>query len=93
MKNKEDLFAFYDFPAQCWQHIRTTNPIESTFATARHRTRQTKGFRFQKSDFEYGFSDDERSSKEKWKKLRGYKQIPEVLAGIVFLKMEKERSM
>ena len=42
-KDKERLFTFYDFPAMHWQHIRTTNPIESTFATVRHRTRQTKG--------------------------------------------------
>ena len=42
-KDKEQLFNFYDFPAEHWAHIRTTNPIESTFATVRHRTRQTKG--------------------------------------------------
>ena len=42
-KDKDVLFSFYDFPAAHWQHIRTTNPIESTFATVRHRTRQTKG--------------------------------------------------
>ena len=41
-KNKEQLFTFYDFPADHWAHIRTTNPIESTFATVRHRTRQTR---------------------------------------------------
>ncbi len=43
VKDKEALFAFYDFPAEHWQHLRTTNPIESTFATVRHRTRQTRG--------------------------------------------------
>lgn len=42
-KNKDELFAFYDFPAIHWRHIRTTNVIESTFSTVRHRTRQTKG--------------------------------------------------
>jgi len=42
-KNRAVLFAFYDFPAEHWLHIRTTNPIESTFAAVRHRTRQTKG--------------------------------------------------
>ncbi|MBS4168315.1 hypothetical protein PARA125_000949 [Parachlamydia sp. AcF125] len=42
-KDKDQLFSFYDFPGIHWQHIRTTNPIESTFATIRHRTRQTKG--------------------------------------------------
>ena len=42
-KDFEVLFTFYDFPAKHWIHLRTTNPIESTFATVRHRTRQTKG--------------------------------------------------
>jgi len=42
-KDKDVLFSFYDFPAEHWLHLRTTNPIESTFATVRHRTRQTKG--------------------------------------------------
>ena len=42
-KDRDVLFTFYDFPAVHWQHIRTSNPIESTFATVRHRTRQTKG--------------------------------------------------
>ena len=41
--DKEALFIFYDFPAQHWQHLRTTNPIESTFATVRLRTHRTKG--------------------------------------------------
>lgn len=40
---KDQLFTFYDYPAENWQHIRTINPIESTFATIRHRSRQTKG--------------------------------------------------
>ncbi len=42
-KDEDQLLTFYDYPAQHWQHIRTTNPIESTFATIRHRSRQTKG--------------------------------------------------
>jgi len=42
-KDKEVLFTYYDFPAEHWVHIRTTNPIESTFGTVRHRTRKTKG--------------------------------------------------
>jgi transposase-like protein len=42
-KDKEWLFTFYDFPAQHWSHLRTTNPIESTFATVRLRTQRTKG--------------------------------------------------
>jgi putative transposase len=42
MKDKEELLAFYDFPAEHWQHLRTSNPIESTFATVRLRTSKTK---------------------------------------------------
>ena len=42
-KDRADLLAFHDFPAEHWKHIRTTNPIESTFATVRHRTTKTKG--------------------------------------------------
>ena len=42
-EDKKQLFSFYDFPAEHWKHIRTTNPIESTFPTVRHRTGQTKG--------------------------------------------------
>ena len=43
IKDRADLLTFYDFPAEHWKHIRTTNPIESTFATVRHRTTKTKG--------------------------------------------------
>ena len=43
LKDREELLAFYDFPAEHWVHLRTTNPIESTFATIRHRTARTKG--------------------------------------------------
>ena len=43
IKDRERLLTFYDFPAEHWKHIRTTNPIESTFATVRHRTVKTKG--------------------------------------------------
>ncbi len=43
LKDRDELLAFYDFPAQHWQSIRTSNPIESTFATIRHRTKRSKG--------------------------------------------------
>ena len=42
-KDREALLAFYDFPAEHWKHLRTTNPIESSFATVRHRTVRSKG--------------------------------------------------
>ena len=44
VKDRQELLAFYDFPASHWQHIRTTNPVESTFATVRLRTAKTRGF-------------------------------------------------
>jgi transposase-like protein len=43
MKDREALLAFYDFPAEHWKHLRTTNPIESSFATVRHRTVRSRG--------------------------------------------------
>jgi putative transposase len=43
IKDRDVLLAFYDFPAEHWKHLRTTNPIESTFATVRHRTTRSKG--------------------------------------------------
>ena len=43
IKDRAELLAFHDFPAEHWKHIRTTNPIESVFATVRNRTRKTKG--------------------------------------------------
>lgn len=41
-EDRDELLAFYDFPAEHWQHLRTTNPIESTFAMLRHRTKRTR---------------------------------------------------
>jgi hypothetical protein len=62
-KDKEVLFTFYDFPAQHWQHLRTTNPIESTFATVRLRTHRTKGFWFTNCHTDDGFQTWPRSTK------------------------------
>lgn len=82
-KDKEQLFTFYDFPAMHWQHIRTTNPIESTFATVRHRSRLTKGCGSRRATLSMVFKlalGAERS----WKRLRGYKLIEKVIAGVQF---------
>jgi len=54
VKNKDELLAFYDFPAIHGQHLRTTNPIESTFATVRHRTKRSKGAFSPHYDFDNG---------------------------------------
>ena len=61
-KDREALLAFYDFPAEHWKHIRTTNPIESTFATVRHRTGKTKGCLSRKNWPRHGFQTDDVSA-------------------------------
>ena len=82
-KDREQLFTFYDFPAMHWQHIRTTNPIESTFATIRHRTRQTKGcgsvLATQTMVFKLAMS-----AEKGWRRLRGHKLIEKVISGVQF---------
>lgn len=82
-KDRKQLFTFYDFPAMHWQHIRTTNPIESTFATIRHRTRQTKGcgsvLATQTMVFKLAMS-----AEKGWRRLRGYKLIEKVISGVQF---------
>jgi len=77
-KDSEDLFTFYDFPATHWIHIRTTNPIESTFATIRLRTKRTKGCGSRKATLSMVFKLAQEAQKN-WRRLRGYKMIPLVL--------------
>lgn len=83
-KDKEALFNFYDFPAMHWQHIRTTNPIESTFSTIRLRTKKTRGCGSRTATLTMVFKLALEASKG-WKKLRGYKLIPLVLEGKKFV--------
>jgi putative transposase len=82
-KDKEVLFTFYDFPAAHWIHIRTTNPIESTFATVRHRTRQTKGCRSQKATLAMVYKLGLEAEKH-WRRLNGYQLMVKVLRGVRF---------
>ena len=82
-KDKEQLFTFYDFPGMHWQHIRTTNPIESTFATIRHRTRQTKGCGSRKATLAMVYKLAKEAEKQ-WRKLRGYELISKLISGIKF---------
>ena len=56
VKDRDALLTFYDFPAKHWKHIRTSNPIESTFATVRHRTKRTKGCLSRKTGLAMAFS-------------------------------------
>lgn len=77
-KDQEDLFTFYDFSAVYWIHLRTTNPIESTFATVRLREKRTKGCGSHKATLSMVFKLAQEAQKS-WRRLRGYKLIPLVL--------------
>lgn len=77
-KDRDVLLAFYDFPAQHWAHLRTTNPIESTFATIRLRHRRTKGSGSRRTSLAMMFKLAESASK-KWRRLRGHELITHVI--------------
>jgi putative transposase len=83
IKDRDVLLAFYDFPAEHWKHIRTTNPIESTFATVRHRTGKTKGCLSRKTGLAMAFKLM-MSAQNKWRKLDGANRMPEIIEGIAF---------
>ena len=87
-KDQEDLFSFYDFPAVHWRHIRTTNPIESTFATVRLRTKRTKGCGSRTATLTMVFKLIQEAQKT-WQRLHGYKVIPMVLEDVQFKDGEK----
>ncbi len=82
-KDKEALMAFYDFPAIHWGHIRTTNPIESTFATIRHRTKQTKGCGSRTCTLAMVYKLSI-SAEKHWRKLKGHELIEKVIRGVKF---------
>jgi len=81
--NREKLMTFYDYPAEHWHHIRTTNPIESTFAAVRLRTHKTKGCGSGGSTLTMVFKLLE-SAQKRWLKLRNHEKIADVWAGIKF---------
>jgi putative transposase len=83
-KDRDELLRFYDFPAEHWVHIRTTNPIESTFATVRLRHSKTKGSGTRKACLTMVYKLMESASK-KWRALNGSELLPEVIAGVVFV--------
>jgi len=82
-KDRDVLLAFYDFPAEHWKHLRTTNPIESTFATVRHRTIRSKNCLSNKTALAMVFKLVEAAQKS-WRRLRGYNQLPKVVQGVKF---------
>lgn len=83
-KDREDLLAFYDFPAEHWKHIRTSNPIESTFATVRQRTYRTKNCCSRQTILTMVFRLC-LSAQKKWRRLDGSKRLAEVIEGIRFV--------
>lgn len=82
-KDRNELLAFYDFPAMHWQSIRTTNPIESAFATIRHRTKRSKGC-LTKDGMLHMIFKLSQCAQQNWRKLRGFDQLAEVIKGINF---------
>src|SRR5712672_256811 len=82
-KDRDALLAFFDFPAEHWDHLRTTNPIESVFATVRHRTVRTKGSLSSTTARLMVFKLVIAASKT-WRRLKGTNQLPKVIAGVRF---------
>ncbi len=83
-KDREALLAFYDFPAEHWKHLRTTNPIESTFATVRHRTVRSKGCLSNRTAIAMIFKLAQ-AAEQSWRRLDGHNQLPKVVIGIKFI--------
>jgi putative transposase len=82
-KDRQSLLAFYDFPAEHWQHIRTTNAIESTFATVRHRTTRTRNCVSRSTFLGLAFKLVEEAEKS-WRRIRGADKIALLLKGTAF---------
>ena len=82
-KDRASLLTFYDFPAEHWEHLRTTNPIESVFATVRHRTVRTKGSLSSATAKLMVFKLIIAASKT-WRCLNGTNQLPKVIGGVKF---------
>ena len=83
VKDEEALLAFFDLPAEHWNHLRTANPVESVFATVRHRTVRTKGALSQKTASLRVFKLVMAASKT-WRRLKGENRLPMVVAGVTF---------
>ena len=83
VKDREQLLVFYDFPAEHWRHLRTTNPIESVFATVRLRHRRTKGSGSRSACFAMVFKLIQSAAK-RWRRLTGHALITDVIQGVRF---------
>jgi putative transposase len=82
-RDRDALLAFYDFPAEHWKHLRTSNVIESAFATIRHRTVRSKGCLSNKTALAMIFKLAE-AAENSWRRLDGHKQLPKVILGVKF---------
>lgn len=90
-KDRDSLLSFYDFPAKHWIHIRTSNPIESTFATVRLRTKRTKGCGSRIACLTMVFKLA-CSAEKRWNKLRGSEDLPAVISGVKFVNGIKDEA-
>ena len=82
-KDRDPLLTFYDFPAEHWKHLRTSNPVESTFATARHRTIRSKGCLSNRTALAMVFKLVE-AAQRSWRRLDGHNQLPKLILGVKF---------
>ena len=82
-KDRDALLVFYDFPAEHWKHLRTTNVIESSFATIRHRTVRSKGCLSNKTALAMIFKLGE-AAEQSWRRLNGHNQLPKIILGVKF---------
>ena len=90
-KDRDQLLTFYDFPAEHWIHLRTTNPIESTFATVRLRHRKTKGNGSRRACLAMVFRLCQ-SAERRWRRLNRHELIQDVIAGVTFTDGEKKQA-
>ena len=88
-KDRQALLAFYQLPAEHWQHIRTTNPIESTVATVRLRTAKTRSCLSRATALTMAFQLG-RCAEKTWRRLRGYQRLVQIIEGIIFVDGESD---
>lgn len=88
-KDREELFAFYDFPAEHWIHLRTTNPIESVFSAVKHRQKKTRGNGSRVACLAMVFKLAQ-SASQKWRALNGSSLLPDVVQGIPYINGVKQ---
>ena len=82
-RDRDALLAFYDFPAEHWIHLRTSNPIESTFATVRHRTTRSRNCLSRATFLGLAFKLVQEAQKT-WRRIRAPERLAEMINGTVF---------